>query len=205
MRTLMCLLTVLTFLIGPAAPAMAGDVAAGVGDASSGRVFAPPSGASGDPVVNFDGGPAPCAFVETTALKSLDGVTFKGKGDVRNGGAVLDQCSNFGVTGHSPPNFLAFNCGAVMSDGGIPTLPETIILPSESTGVSLKVGDGSDPGKIVKIVGIGSLGKEKHTVTTASALQTVTFANPVSKIKIKAPKNNGACHLVVDDLTYNTP
>ena len=36
------------------------------------------------------------------------GVTFAGPGGF-DGGAILDECSGFGISGYSPPNFLAFN------------------------------------------------------------------------------------------------
>jgi hypothetical protein len=36
------------------------------------------------------------------------GVTFDGP-DVKDGGAILDECSSYNVSGHSSPNFLAFD------------------------------------------------------------------------------------------------
>ena len=72
---------------------------------------------------------APCFFGATTRLTELYaplGVHFSGPGG-NDGGAILNECSNFGVNALSSPNFLAFNRSAPMSDGGIPQDPETKI------------------------------------------------------------------------------
>ncbi len=49
-------------------------------------------------------------------------MVFQGPGG-NDGGAILDQCGSFGVSGHSPPNFLAFNTGSALSNGGVPRGP----------------------------------------------------------------------------------
>jgi len=57
-------------------------------------------------LVDFDGVTAPCGFssaVPVTNEYTPVGVTFAG------GYVVLDECSNFAVTGHSSPNFLAWS------------------------------------------------------------------------------------------------
>jgi len=150
-------------------------------------------------IINFDGAGAPSLFVSTTALASVGGVSFNGNSlQPTSGGAVLDQSSNFGVTGHSAPNFLAFNCGTSMADGGTPTLPETIHFPSEVSRVSLKVGSGIDVGDKVTFYGLGSQGAEKRTVALTAALSTVSFRKPVSAILVLG----SACRFVIDDLTF---
>src|SRR3954453_23286232 len=90
-------------------------VRAGVG-ASSGKVVgaAVVPGTPGS-VVNFDDVNAPCNFADTVALRRYHGVSFKGSPKTLDGGAILNECSNFAVTGYSPPNFLAFNCNASLS------------------------------------------------------------------------------------------
>lgn len=152
-------------------------------------------------VINFDNVSAPCLFAETNALKgTFGGAKFKGKG-TKNGGAILDICSNFSVTGYSPPNFLAFNCEASLKDGGKASLPESIMFLTPSTGdVTLKVG--SSNGGQVKITAIKTSGPNaKKTVTLTSAMQTVTLAGPhIKKIKIQAVQST--CVLLVDDITY---
>src|SRR5262245_9362983 len=89
--------------------------------------------ARADVLINFDvdafGNPvnAPGLFLDTTHLTELYsplGVHFSGPGG-NDGGAILNQSGNFGVPALSTPNFLAFNSGARMQDGGIPIGPET--------------------------------------------------------------------------------
>jgi hypothetical protein len=69
--------------------------------------------------VDFDATSAPCRFVEALpARDEFAGVTFVGPGEL-DGGAVLDECSNFLAAGYSPPNFPAFN----RKSSPCPTLP----------------------------------------------------------------------------------
>src|SRR5690349_7611160 len=63
--------------------------------------------------INFDDATtAPCFFFETSPLTTRYtaslGVTFAGPAPGK-GGAILDECGSFGVTGYSPKKFLAFN------------------------------------------------------------------------------------------------
>lgn len=100
-------------------------------------------------VINFDDVGAPCLFMQTVALTneyaSL-GVIFEGpiKGD---GGAILNECGGFGITGHSSPNFLAFNINAYLNDGGIPQCPETITFRTPMTQVTVLAGSNSGAGQ----------------------------------------------------------
>ena len=173
-----------------AGPASASDVA------GSAVVVAP----GGDGLINFDHVDAPCNFIDTVALRNVGGVKFKGLTGPNDGGAILNECGKFGVSGHSSPNFLAFNCAAVLSDGGVPRVPEKIVFPTEMSSASLNVGSG-DEGQPLTLVGKGSLGNETYTVTLAPALQTVSFTDPVKKIKVRAV--GGPCILVIDDLTFS--
>lgn len=62
--------------------------------------------------IEFDDDPAPGDFASTSPL-TLDehsGVIFSGPAPGQ-GGAILDESSGFGVSGHSSPNFLAFDRG----------------------------------------------------------------------------------------------
>jgi hypothetical protein len=102
--------------------------------------------------INFDvdsmGNPinAPIFFSQTTHLSELYaplGVHFAGPGG-NDGGAILDQGSNFGVPALSGPNFLAFNRlpQAVMADGGHPIDPETISFDKPQATVSIFAAPG---------------------------------------------------------------
>jgi len=157
--------------------------------------------------VDFDAVEAPCLFSQTTALrrelKKL-GTKFKGKGKL-NGGAILDECGGFLVTGHTSPNFLAVNCGATLSDGGRPKFPEKIIfLRPYPSRVSLRVGSGLTPGEgeVVKVIAKDPTGRKVDTakVTLSSELQSVNLSGP--SIKRVIIKGRNACIAVADDLHF---
>lgn len=96
-------------------------------------------------IVNFDDVTAPCIFASSTgpltSHYAANGVTFSGPTPT-SGGVILNQCGNFSVSGHSPPNFLAFNIGAgpVLPGGGIATGPETITFARPVQFVQIDVG-----------------------------------------------------------------
>ena len=82
--------------------------------------------------IDFDTVSVSCLFINENPLTTqylAQGVEFQGVGN--DGGAVLDQCGNFSVSGHSPPNFLAFNSTAMMANGGVPRPPQTMIFTPE--------------------------------------------------------------------------
>lgn len=92
--------------------------------------------------IDFDGQVAPCSFVDTVALTSeyfVQGVVFRGPGGF-DGGAILDECGNFGVTGYSPPNFFAFNTASALNNGGVPQGPETLTFGPVCSYVRIKAG-----------------------------------------------------------------
>jgi hypothetical protein len=102
--------------------------------------------------IDFDTAPgggtvvAPINFSETTRLTTLYaplGVTFSGPGG-NDGGAILNQDSNFGVNARSGVNFLAFNRdpNARLSDGGRPIDPETIAFATPQGQVSIFASGG---------------------------------------------------------------
>ena len=108
--------------------ASVGYAAAGTGNSATSTGVVARALSPDATTINFDDLDEPCEFIETTALRdrylSL-GVQFSEPGSL-DGGAILNECGGFGVTGHSPPNVLAFDNGAQLSDGGIPRGPETI-------------------------------------------------------------------------------
>ncbi|NQT34477.1 carboxypeptidase regulatory-like domain-containing protein [bacterium] len=67
------------------------------------------------------------------------GVNFRGNNDV-NGGGVINEAGNFGVNGHSSPNFLAFNTGGRYQNGGIASPPEYIIFDDPVDLVTILAG-----------------------------------------------------------------
>jgi hypothetical protein len=147
--------------------------------------------------INFDGVTAPPDFSETNALHAFDGIFFVG-GTANNGGAILNQAGNFGVTNYSPPNFLAFNSGARLADGGIPELPEYITFAVNVNSFTLSIGSGADVGQTVTLTGIGNQGIETHHVTLQSALAPVTFTKPVHNVQV----TGNVSILVIDNLSW---
>jgi hypothetical protein len=163
--------------------------------------------------LNFDD-MAPCFFFQTipvppTFFKRY-GFVLKGP-NASDGGAILNECAGFLVTGHSSPNFLAFNCISTMSNGGTPFLPEKIIFTTPVSGVSLKVGSGGigDVGQSVTFTAKTALGKivDTETVVLASAMTTVNLTSVRSNIKkvvVTLSAGSTACSFVIDDIT-STP
>jgi hypothetical protein len=158
--------------------------------------------------LNFDG-MTPCSFIQTVPIPPTFykhfGFTIKGP-DEKSGGAVLDECSGFNVTGYSPPNFLAFNCGSLLSTGRIAFLPEKLIFTTPVSGVSLNIGSFSDAGESIALTAKTALGKvvDTDTVILASAMTTVNLTSTRSNIKrviITLPPGSNACAFVIDDIT----
>ena len=107
---------------------------------------APPGDAAcGGTTINFDDLGAPCALSLATRLTvqyAARGVVFEGAGG-SDGGAVLDQCAGFGVSGISGSNFLAFNPGAVLADGGIAQAPEELRFTTPVSSVQISVASAA--------------------------------------------------------------
>jgi hypothetical protein len=152
--------------------------------------------------INFDDVVAPCSFSQQNPLRNeyqALGVVFEGPAPL-DGGAILDECGNFGVNGHSSPNFLAFNCNAGMANGGTPRSPETLIFTDPVAEVSLLAGSGSGAGQPLTAeafdVNMDPLGSQ--TITLATTLQPVGVVAPGIKYLVVS----GPCVFVLDDLTF---
>lgn len=164
------------------------------------------AGRSTATVLDFDGVSVPCAFSDTAAARNEFaglGVTFSAPGN--DGGAVLHQCGVFAVTGHSPPNFLAFSAEGFYLNGGIPRAPETILFSPAVNSVCVRAGSGFSPGSTLTIEAFDgadiSLGS--NALVLAPALAPVGVASPgIAKVvvTIDAPDGN----FVLDDLGFGT-
>ncbi len=164
---------------------------------------APPLAAPpGSTLIDFDGSPAPCLFVETTALRDAFaalGVVFDGPGG-NDGGAILDQCGGFGVSGFSPPNFLAFNGGALLMDGGIPRGPETLLFDPLVSHVEISAGSRSGSGQLLTVEAFGPGGApiDMDSVILAPQLQLLSVAGEgIREVRISGPSV-----FVLDDLAF---
>jgi hypothetical protein len=155
--------------------------------------------------IDFDDGTAPCNFDETVALTagySGLGVVFSGPGGL-DGGAILNECGNFGVSGYSPPNFLAFNTGGMLSDGGIPRGPEMLAYSQVVDTVAINAGHDLAGTITLQCYDSGGASVGLQSVSGASALQplSVTAAGQIASCVLRF---TGAV-AVFDDLTYNPP
>lgn len=102
-------------------------------------------------LITFDEfGAAPDLFQNTQRLSNeyfgSKGVIFAGP-STWDGGAILDQNSNYGTAAHSGRNFLAFNNTAigVMANGGTPKGPETVWFATYQSVVSIWVAQAFTP------------------------------------------------------------
>lgn len=152
-------------------------------------------------LINFDDVSAPCNFLDTVALRdeyaSL-GVHFRGTG--LNGGGILNECSNFGVTGYSAPNFLGFNTTGQFSDGGQPIPPQYIYFDNPVGGVRIKAG--SETGGTVKMTAFNTSHQVvgSQTLAMTAELQTLTIVG--QDIKGVVIKVDGGSYWVFDDLQW---
>ncbi len=155
--------------------------------------------------IDFDDGTQPCNFASTVALTteySALGVVFSGPGG-NDGGAILDECGNFGVSGYSAPNFLAFNINSSLSNGGIPRGPETLTFSVAVDTVAIN-GGGDSAGTITLEcfdAGAASVGSQSITGTSALQPLSVTAAGQIASCRLSF--TGGVA--VFDDLTYNPP
>jgi len=155
--------------------------------------------------IDFDDNPAPCNFVSTIALTdeySSLGVIFGGP-DGLDGGAILDECGNFGVTGHSPPNFLAFNVNSTLSNGATPQGPEEIDFTAIVDTVTINGGHSSSGTITLECYDSTGMVVGSQSITGTSALQpiTVTAAGQIDYCWLSFTGTVA----VFDNLTYNPP
>jgi hypothetical protein len=146
--------------------------------------------------INFD---PPCAFAETLPLQTAPYLNPVTKAYfVRGEGAVLNECGNFGVSGHSPPNFLAWNCNAFNFDGTRPALPAEIKFLDRVSAVSVKVGSATSTGSTARLVAFNSaFAQIAVAATTVGAnLRTLRVSAPN---RIRYVRLLGPCILVADD------
>jgi hypothetical protein len=152
--------------------------------------------------IDFDDAPQPCAFQDTNPLRNEYqglGVLFSAPNDV-DGGAILDECSNFGVNGHSSPNFLAFNCGASMMNGGMARGPEYVSFTSAVSSVAALVGTGINPGfdLIMEAYDVNQQLIGSDSVTLQPSMQLISIA--AAGIRSVIVGTTGPCIWVLDDL-----
>jgi hypothetical protein len=149
----------------------------------------------------------PCFFAQTLPLVIYDNVTSPLNYNVffvQGNGAVLDQCSGFGVTGHSPPNFLAWNDQATNWDGSVPALPALFYFPTPIPSFSVKLGSGQGAAGTVYLVAVNSFNQvvDVDTATISANLQNLSVSGDIKVVMITAAFTNPNRYMVADDLRY---
>jgi hypothetical protein len=127
------------------------------------------------------------------------GVTFAGPAPGK-GGAILNESGGFGVSGHSPPNFLAFNTGLTDPGEDYADPPETVIFASPAHSVSIKAGQG--PGGTLTLKAFdGAIQVFSDTGPSTSDLKTLGVAAPrITSLRLEFT----GTETVWDDLTWGT-
>ncbi|MCO4769669.1 MAG: PKD domain-containing protein, partial [Deltaproteobacteria bacterium] len=143
--------------------------------------------------INFDDVSRPCVFssapVMTTEYSSQS-ITFSG------GWEGLNQCGNFGVSGHSAPNFLAWNLGI-----GGQSATETLTFSQDANSIGFLIG--TPQGGSASITAYDAAGTALQTVSRSlsGTVQSVNLtATGVRSLTITVP---GGSYGVLDDLTYS--
>jgi hypothetical protein len=146
--------------------------------------------------INFDDVTAPGLFNDTEPLTDRYaglGVTFAGPA-AGEGGAILNESGGFGVSGHSAPNFLAFNNGTYAKG------PETISFATPIHSATIKAGQGSG-GTVTVTAFDGATPVSSSFRTSAPALAELN----VSAARITSLRLEFTGSAVVwDDLVWGT-
>ncbi len=142
--------------------------------------------------LSFDGTGAPCTFGQTSALASYGGVSFSG------GGAILNQCGNFGVGALSGTDFLAFNTGTYA------TGPEVIDFLGLVSSVSVHVGSGSSYSfTLTGFDGAGGSGSVVDTISLSNTGGQYVFLSIAGLGIQSAVLSSQGQYWVADDLSIN--
>jgi len=159
-------------------------------------------------VVTFDElGAHPSDFFLVNPLRDeYAGLRFSGPSAL-DGGAILDQNSNFGISARSGRNFLAFNRlpAATMANGGRPLDPETIeFLSSPVSSVEIYCFGTNSLNFVME--GFDSNGKlvtrsEIANNNTAWVRLAISSTTPISKVSLSETKG-GSPAWIFDDLSF---
>jgi len=155
--------------------------------------------------IDFDETPQPFGFMLTIALTDEYiglGVAFSGP-NPGDGGGVLNEGGNFGVSGYSAPNFLAFNCDVEFMDGGTPRGPERLDFTVLVTTVSALVGSGSGAGSNLTLDAYdeaGNLVDSSNLILTDQMQELSVEAFAISYVVFGQEE---PCVWILDDLGFD--
>ncbi|KHE91328.1 MAG: hypothetical protein K8F52_12680 [Candidatus Scalindua rubra] len=151
--------------------------------------------------INFD---PPSLFAQTLPLQTYmnnnTNAVFVG-----GNGAVLSENSNFGVTGHSSPNFLAYNPSTQNSDGSIPALPAIIYFPNPVNNVSMLAGAGSTTGTVILAALDASftvVAVDVKAITPAMQLLSVAWNPGIQAVVVVGNFTSANKWMVLDNLRF---
>ncbi len=168
-------------------------------------VVQPVSRVNYDSLINFDEADQPCGFMDTVPLSFEyleQNVVFSGP-EPGSGGAVLNECGNFGISGHSAPNFLAFNCDVQYGGGGYASAPERLDFMIPVTAVSALVGASSYAGFSLEMKAYDSddVLLVSTSIILASNLQEISVES--ADISYVVFGQEEVCVWVLDDLGFD--
>ena len=185
----------------PAVPAIAAALAIAafpvaaevrMGVDQTAKTAVPPHG-----VITFD---PPCLFTQSLPLTGVHYLNPRTKVIFKGSGVLLNECAGFGVTGHSPPNYLAWNCEVEAYGGGPAELPEFFEFTVAMSYVKLKVAAG--PASIGGKATLTAYDAKNVIVTR----KTVTLSSTMKRLEVRGFRNirramlKGPCTMVADDL-----
>lgn len=160
---------------------------------------------AGATVIDFDNVTAPCLFAQTVQLSELYapmGVHFSRIGG-NGGGAILNQCSSFGVAPVSGDNFLAFNRFAQLSNGAPASDPEKILFDTLMTEVSIYAAGGSGPPSTFTLQAYDAADMlvDSETITTTGwAPLTVSWGEGIEYVVLE--ESGGDDAFVYDNFSF---
>ena len=165
-------------------------------------------GSASATVITFEElGAQPNNFASTNPLRNEYagvGVKFWGSDGSTgvNGGAILDQSSNFGTGAFSGSNFLAFNGGGTMLNGGTAKGPEYINFGSPASTVSAMVAVASSVGSFTfDAFDSGNNLVGSNTIRTQDWAMLSVSGNNIAYVVFSFQNDNNIA--ILDDLTFD--
>jgi hypothetical protein len=163
--------------------------------------LSPPVGAA---LIDFDDVTAPPLFSDTVRLTdryAALGVIFEGpRGN--DGGAILNEAGGFGISGHSSPNFLAFNSTATLDDGGTAKGPETLRFDPSVRSVNIIAARGHSAGgeMILEAFDASNMLVDSAAITLSNVMSPIRVSGSrIARVVISSTAES----FVLDDLTFS--
>ena len=165
---------------------------------------------TGQFAIDFDDVYAPRLFGETRALRDHYaplGVHFAAYHPSwpDDGGAILNDTTGYGVTGHSSPNYLALNGfeGVWMADGGQPHAPQVIAFDYPVSAVAFQAGTWYTSETLTaEAYDARNCLVDTATATLTGSMQTLSLASPAGITRLVVTSATPTEMFVIDDLSW---